>query len=353
MNILKNNFKKKSPVRVITLLPVIMIVLMFTVGCGTSKKAARTHVNTDRKQYIDKYAGLAIEEMQRTGIPASIIMAQALLESDDGNSYLAVYGNNHFGVKCHKNWKGKKIHFDDDRRHECFRKYNSVEESYRDHSDFIRKGPRYAFLFSLKPEDYKAWAKGLKKAGYATNPHYAKMLIRIIEENKLYKLDEAGYMSSTRSTKKKKNNTEVGKKVNTDNNKVAVTANVPAPVMSDEFVIESPARKILINNGINYIIVKSGDTFRALNKELNMLPWELRKYNDLGKKAKLVPGQILYLQPKRKQAEAGKTIHVAKEGDTMYSISQQYGIKLKSLLEMNNMKPGEEPVPGQEIRLRR
>ncbi len=321
----------------------LMAILLLATACGTSRKATITHVSMDRHQYIRKYADLAIEEMNRTGIPASITMAQALLESDDGNSYLAVYGNNHFGIKCHKDWKGKKIRFDDDKRNECFRKYNSVEESYRDHSDFIRNGQRYAFLFSLNPKDYKTWAKGLKKAGYATNPHYARMLIKIIEDNKLYLLDDrktppvdgtAG--RAPRETKHKKE-----------------TQAVSMPEMSDEFVIASPSRKVMTNNRINYIIVKPGDTFSSLTRELQLLPWELYKYNELPKDATLIPGQILYLQPKRKQAEPGKKVYIVKGGDTMYSISQKFGIRLKSLLEMNGMKQGQEPVPGQKIKLRK
>jgi len=320
----------------------LMAILLFATACGTSRKAAVTRVSMDRQQYIRKYAGLAIEEMNRTGIPASITMAQALLESDDGNSYLAVYGNNHFGVKCHKDWKGKKIHFDDDKRHECFRKYRSVEESYRDHSDFIRNGQRYSFLFSLNSKDYKAWAKGLKKAGYATNPHYARMLIKIIEDNKLYELDDRKVLPATKAAKREQPETEQKE-----------TKAVAMPEMSDEFTIASPSRRVRTNNRINYIIVKPGDTFKSLTRELQLLPWELYKYNELPKDATLTPGQILYLQPKRKQAEPGKKVYSVKKGDTMYSISQKFGIRMRSLLEMNGMKQGQEPVPGQVVKLRK
>ncbi|HHJ10877.1 MAG TPA: LysM peptidoglycan-binding domain-containing protein [Bacteroidetes bacterium] len=343
MNILKNMSFLKT-VTSGTIFLKFIILLMLTAGCGTSRKTVVSHVSIKRQQYIRKYANLAIEEMNRTAIPASIIMAQALLESDDGNSYLAVYGNNHFGVKCHKDWKGKKIYFDDDKKHECFRKYKTVEESYRDHSDFIRNGQRYSFLFSLDTENYKAWAKGLKKAGYATNPHYDKMLIKIIEDNKLYELDDRKNPFEITPIKKKREET--------GNKKEGVTV-VSSPEMSDEFTISFPSRKIMTNNRINYIIVKPGDTFESLTKELQMLSWELRKYNELPKNAILTPGQILYLQPKRKQAEPGKKVYIVKKGDNMYSISQKFGIRLKYLLDMNGMKQGEEPVPGQKIKLRK
>ncbi len=330
-------------------MPALLAVFLMVAGCGTSRKAAVGHVSMDRQEYIRKYAGLAIEEMNRTGIPASIIMAQALLESDNGNSYLAVHGNNHFGIKCHKDWKGKRVRFDDDKKHECFRKYRSVEESYKDHSDFLRRGQRYAFLFSLDPKDYKSWARGLKRAGYATNPHYDKMLIRIIEDNKLYELDDRKNVTSLQPMKRKQTGT-VQKNGETEKKEKSV---VSPPQMSDEFTVASPSRRIMTNNRINYIIVRPGDTFESLTKELEMMSWELPKYNDLPKDAKLTPGQILYLQPKRRQAEAGKNSYTVKEGDTLYSISQKFGIKLKYLREMNGLKPGQEPVPGRKIRLRR
>ena len=344
--------RTRSYLRMITVAGVFPWVMLFIVGCGTSRRAAKVSpaVKLERKQYIEKYAPLAIEERERTGIPASITMAQALLESNDGNSYLAVYGRNHFGIKCHKEWKGKKIYYDDDARHECFRKYITVEESYRDHSDFLRNKSRYAFLFDLDPDNYKAWARGLKKAGYATNPHYAQMLIRIIEENRLYELDKRNYKPpaniSAYNTGSAEEETATA---------AAVTADtVSAPEMSEEFVVSTGGRRqVMINNRVNYIIVKKGDTFESLTEELGLLRGELPKYNELDKHASLTPGQVLYLQPKRKQAELGTRDHVVREGETMYSISQKYAVKLKYLYEMNGMKAGEEPLPGQKIRLRK
>jgi LysM repeat protein len=335
-------------------LGMLLLLLFFLSGCGTSRKASKEPpaMKLERRQYIEKYAPLAQEEMKRTGIPASITMAQALLESNDGNSYLAVYGKNHFGIKCHRDWRGKKIYYDDDAKHECFRKYNNVEESYRDHSDFLMDKDRYAFLFKLDPTDYKGWAKGLKKAGYATNPHYAQMLIKIIEDYHLYDLDTKKY----RPSKSVAASREALDTLSHDELVELALARdtVAAPEMSDEFVVSTGGRRqVLMNNRVNYIIVRKGDTFESLTKELGLVPGELPKYNELDKHDTLRAGQILYLQPKRRQAEQGKKEHIVKEGETMYSISQQYAVRLKYLYEMNGMKPGEEPRPGQKIRLRK
>jgi LysM repeat protein len=333
----------------------LLVFAVFLAGCGTTKRSTSVSpaIRLERKQYIEKYAPLAQEEMRRTGIPASITMAQALLESNDGNSYLAVYGKNHFGIKCHKDWKGEKIYYDDDSKHECFRKYNNVEASYRDHSDFLMRKSRYAFLFNLSPTDYKGWARGLKKAGYATNPHYAQLLIKIIEDYHLYELDTRTYRpvaSPVVTPKVRQDSLTHEEKVDMD----LAEETVSEPEMSDEFVISTGGRRqVLMNNRVNYVIVRRGDTFESLTRELGLVPGELPKYNELDKHDTLRAGQILYLQPKRKQAEPGRKVHIVKEGETMYSISQKYAVRLKYLYEMNGMKPGEEPRPGQEIKLRK
>jgi LysM repeat protein len=278
-----------------------------------------------KEDYINTYKELAIKEMRRSGIPASITLAQGMLESDNGNSRLATRANNHFGIKCH-GWTGRKIYHDDDARHECFRKYRSASESYDDHTEFLMHSPRYSFLFELDPSDYKGWARGLKKAGYATSPTYSTMLIRIIEENNLHQYDMAGTDRTRRRAGK-----HSGK---------------------PEFTI-SAGHQIYERNRIDYIVVKNGDTFESLEKEMNLLPNELYKYNELPKQAGLYPGQVLYLQPKRNKAAVGNDFHVVQEGESMYSISQLYGIKLMKLYRKNNMEPGEEPEPGQTIWLRK
>ncbi len=167
-----------------------LVLTILFVSCRTSRPVVTSSGGeASAGAYIERYKDLAISEMKRTGIPASITLAQGMIESDYGRSSLAREGNNHFGIKCHSDWTGPAIRHHDDRRNECFRKYKQPEDSYFDHSDFIKSGSRYSFLFDLPSTDYKSWARGLKKAGYATNPDYANMLIRKIEENNLYYYD--------------------------------------------------------------------------------------------------------------------------------------------------------------------
>ncbi len=335
--------KKRLYIFFVLFLPVILI----------SCRATRTAVQPSGSggtatDYIERFKGLAMSEMKRSGIPASITLAQGMLESDYGRSSLARMANNHFGIKCHNDWKGQTMRQHDDRRNECFRKYQKPEDSFYDHSDFLRSTSRYSFLFDLDPKNYKAWAHGLRKAGYATNPDYANLLIRKIEENKLYMYDDSYTASVSRSqpetrTRQTPEKTATGLSGKTDASQEgsvtfgAVMARVPG---------------IQENNKLQYIIVKEGDTREKIEKEFQMLKWELPRYNELKSDFIPVPGQILYLQPKRDKAEAGKEFHVAEEGDTMYKISQIYGIQLGYLLEMNRMQEGTEPVPGQKIWLR-
>jgi len=297
--------------------------------------------------YIDRYSSLAVSEMERTGVPASITLAQGMIESDYGRSTLARTANNHFGIKCHSDWTGPTIRHHDDRRNECFRKYRTPEESFYDHSDFLRKGSRYSFLFSLNQTDYKAWAKGLRRAGYATNPDYANMLIRKIEEHNLHQYD-LGYGLASLSAETSKPANEAG---------TAVTAesieNVPVPVTNSSFVVPARVSRIMENNRVQYIVVKDGDTVEKIENEFQMLRWELKRYNELEDGFALTPGQIIYIQPKRDKSEPGKEFHNVTEGETMYSISQKYGIKLKSLYEMNRMTEGTEPTAGQKLWLRK
>ena len=281
--------------------------------------------------------------MNRNGVPASIILSQGMLESDYGRSRLAVNANNHFGIKCHNNWRGATITHDDDRRNECFRKYRSVEESFHDHSNFLATTPRYRELFKLKTEDYKGWARGLKDAGYATNPNYANLLIRIIEENELWRYDR-GYRGATVALTGGNNSRAASASATTTNARTG---------SANEFAVPDRMSRVRENNRIRYIVVNDRDTRESIEKDFNMLRRELSKYNELDNNFNLQPGQILYLQPKRNRAEAGKDVHNVTNGDSMYSISQQYGIKLKKLYEMNRMREGEEPRNGDKIWLRK
>jgi flagellum-specific peptidoglycan hydrolase FlgJ len=289
-------------------------------------------------EYIKKYSGIAVREMKRTGVPASITLAQGMLESDYGRSRLASVGNNHFGIKCH-NWSGESIYHNDDKRNDCFRRYPNAEKSFTDHSDFIKTGSRYKFLFELSPYDYKAWAYGLKKAGYATNPEYASLIIKKIEENNLeiFDRDVIADSGETRKSNPKVQIEQETGEVTMVSGKSTVVARVP---------------RVKETNRIKYIIVKDGETRELIEKEFNLLRWELPKYNELKNDFTPVAGQILYIQPKRDKAEPGKETYTAGEGDTMYSISQKFGIKLKSIYELNRMEAGTQPKPGMKIWLR-
>jgi hypothetical protein len=278
----------------------------------------RNHDMT-REEYITNYSDLAMKEMVRVGIPASITLAQACLESDNGNSRLATNGNNHFGIKCHE-WSGRMIYHDDDQRGECFRSYDSPYQSFIDHSEFLTTKPRYASLFELPVHDYRGWAKGLKQAGYATAPNYADLLIQIIEDNQLYQYDllvlEGGMGSGVDTTH----------------------------LLADHRY--STPRNVLLNNGIEYIIAQPGDTPESIRREMDLYANEVYRYNNLFKGENLEPGQIVYLQPKRKKAARGNEIHKVGEDETMYDISQTYGVRLDQLYKLNRMSEGAQPLAG-------
>jgi flagellum-specific peptidoglycan hydrolase FlgJ len=313
---------------------------------------------TPEARYIDTYKDIAISEMRRTGVPASITLAQGMLESDFGRSRLSKEGNNHFGIKCHNGWDGATIYHDDDKKNDCFRRYANPKESYSDHSDFLKSGSRYSFLFNLPPTDYKAWANGLKKAGYATNPNYANLLIKKIEDYQLYVFDQA------LSAQKDKRNKDIAKsssgkadkssEMKKQENVSAMNKQEEASLLAsaDEGVIIARPGRIKENNRIQYIIVKDGDTVEKIEKEFGLLKWELLKYNELEQGFRPEPGQILYLQPKRDKAEAGKEYYTASAGETYYLISQRFGIKLRSLYQMNRVSEDAEPKPGEKIWLR-
>ena len=321
-----------------------LIVTLFS--CKTYQPiASKAGSEVTAVDYVNRYKDLAVSEMKRTGIPASITLAQGIIESDYGRSRLAREANNHFGIKCHSDWTGPTIRHNDDRRKECFRKYRKPEESYFDHSDFLKSGSRYTFLFMIDPTDYKAWARGLKKAGYATNPDYANMLIRQIEENKLWYYDK-GYKSSGKSS-----NTVAAERIS-DVGQDESKADNSGTIFNENAEVSSHIQRISEKNRIQYIIVKDGDTREELEKDFQLLKWELPRYNECESDFSLVTGQILYLQPKRDKAEPGKEYHTTLEGETMYLISQQYGVKLKKLYEMNRMSEGDEPEPGTKVWLR-
>lgn len=277
-------------------------------------------------KYIERYQSIAIDQMKQYGIPASITLAQGILESNAGRSSLAVNANNHFGIKCHTTWYGKTIIQDDDSKNECFRKYDSPEDSYRDHSEFLKTRDRYAFLFSYPVHDYKSWAYGLKQAGYATNPKYAELLIKNIELYSLYKYDSPDYM---------------------DNNPLYSDTKPPTPVNSQN--IDWSAR-IYMRNNIRAVNLLPGETLDEIGKKSGQGLSRILKYNDLTKNIRPSDGSIIYLQPKRRKGD--ELYHTVKAGETMYIIAQIHGVKLKYLYQMNNMEPGTQAAVGEIIYLR-
>ncbi len=285
--------------------------------------------NMTREEYIQKYSLLAIREMQRTGIPASITLAQACLESGNGNSELSRASNNHFGIKCKSSWNGQRVYYDDDARNECFRSYRTVEESFIDHSDFLVENQRYGDLFMLRPTDYKSWAKGLKKAGYATNPHYANQLIDIIEDYELYLYDEG--LGENR-----------------------IPRIVGRPTKENTSTINPyNTRAVSLRNGIKSIEVKAGDTFESIAQEFGMNTWEIYRYNDYQEGRQPIENEILYIEPKNRKGNKNQLTHVFESDDSMHYIAQRYGIKLKPLYRRNRMKQGEIPATGTVIYLRK
>jgi hypothetical protein len=303
------------------------VVVIFLIFFGVSHAQRMS-----RSEYIQKYQLLAISEMNRSGIPASIKMAQACLESADGNSELAKKSNNHFGIKCKSNWTGPRSFHDDDEKNECFRKYSQVEDSYVDHTNFLMSSQRYAFLFQLAPTDYVGWANGLKKAGYATNPNYPKLLIDIIELNQLWRLDHK--MTATEMAQ-----FEQKRLGNAFNNKMLVN-----PYSS---------RRISLHNGLKSAIARQGDTFEVLGQEFGKKPWELMRFNDYPHGYEPRANEIIYLQAKRRQAQGMYQFHVVNEGESMHYIAQLYGIRLSALYRMNNMEFGQPLNIGQVVQLKR
>ncbi|HDZ40879.1 MAG TPA: LysM peptidoglycan-binding domain-containing protein [Bacteroidetes bacterium] len=334
-------------------IPYILLLALLISSCH-SARWSRTGTlpageNPAIENYIKEYADLAMDEMRRTGVPASITLAQAAIESDYGRSRLALAANNHFGIKCHNGWKGRRIYHNDDRRGECFRRYRDVSESFRDHSDFLVQGSRYNFLFYLKQDDYRGWARGLKSAGYATNPRYADMLIDMIEKNDLHVYDQMVIGS------KRQDQGKIYATLNTEKeNGIKKTTDVSARTnLADDDYIIGRGSRVKVRNMVEYITISGNDTFDSLAGEFGLFSRELYMFNDLDDDAELREGQILYLHPKRNRAERGKEYHIVKEGETMHGISQLYGIRLRALYRKNRMEPGYEPPPGTELWLRK
>ena len=334
------NFSKKA----ISLAGILLIVV----------QSLPAQVRQTREEYIDRYKSIAVAHMERYGIPASITMAQGILESDCGNSRLSIMSNNHFGIKCKRNWTGEKVYHDDDAKGECFRSYPTVEASYQDHAEFLDTQPRYDSLFAYSSDDYKSWARGLKAAGYATAPDYAQRLTRIIEENQLYLLDrpdgERLYAS------------RMGRKVTdpegwfADQSSVEPAAGASPAIDPDNYRVTINAHNgynVYQTNGVHYVLAKEGDTFENIGQKFRISARNLRKFNDLkDKKAQPLTGEVVYIERKKKRWEGNAHTHICRQGETAYAVGQSYAIRTRSIEKLNRLKPGSTLEKGQQIRIK-
>ncbi len=327
-----------------------MILRRVLVGVVLLVSVVSAQARITRQEYIDKYKAIAVAHQQRYGIPASITMAQGILESDSGNSQLSAQSNNHFGIKCKSSWTGEKVYYDDDAKGECFRAYPTVEQSYYDHAEFLDKSPRYDSLFDLKPTDYKGWATGLKKAGYATAADYAQRLIKIIEANDLYVLDEEDGLAKYAKL-------HGGSVIPMSDGWFADAENLAIEgVDPDNFATTINGHKgynVYRNNGVFFVVAKSGDNYEKIAEFFEVSKRRLLSYNDLTRKAQIKMGEVVYIARKRsKYRDEGVEEHVVKSGETMQSVSQEYAIMESSLLRINKLKKGTKAIPGQVLKLK-
>ena len=314
--------------------------------------AAAAQQKITREEYIDRYKHIAVDHMERYGIPASITLAQGLLESANGNSTLAREANNHFGIKCHTDWKGGRITHDDDKPKECFRVYDSPEQSFEDHAEFLsnHRNRRYDSLFVYSQEDYRNWARGLKAAGYATAPDYAERLIRIIEENKLYLLDREGGEQLY-----------AGLESSVFENKEYV-ADVRSNGMNNDGIDPDDFRvtvnphngyNVYRSNGVSYILAREGDTYEKLGSLFRIASGRLRKFNDVSETASLKVNDIVYIERKNKRWEGDTLLHtVRSDSESLYDIAQNYGIRVKPLARLNKLKTDAVLSKGRTVKLR-
>lgn len=291
-----------------------LFILIFSLLVATTIFAQG---NTAYRQYVETYKQMAIDQMQRHRVPASITLAQGILESNAGRSELATKANNHFGIKVGGNWTGPYVVKSDDRPDDKFRKYSSAAESYEDHSLFLQK-QRYASLFQLEPTDYEGWAYGLKAAGYATNPQYPTLLISLIRDYDLAQYDRP--VGSCPAS----NNLDVSQ------------------------------HRLFLCNNIVYVRVREGDTFASIAREVGIKEKRLRRYNEVGKGYVLHEGDIVYLKKKKSRVAKGVRgkVHVVVAGQSMYSISQMYGVRLSKLYSWNHLPADFCPKEGDRLMLR-
>lgn len=317
----------------------VLIFYSLLVSAFTVKAEYQNHTTED---YIALWKTSAVEQMHNYKIPASITLAQGILESGNGNSKLARHANNHFGIKCHENWSGGTFYQDDDEANECFRSYTNASESYKDHSLFLTSRPRYAGLFELSITDYEGWAKGLKSAGYATNPKYAYLLIELIEK---YNLEQYDLMPKPIVQEDLVIVTE---------EPIIEAVEIAHPDAVNEIELNQSNHKVYeTKKDVQYIVVHQGDTYYRIAKEFNLGLWQLYKYNELGNRDVLEEGELIYIAPKSNRSARNYDVFVCKENITLREISQLEGIKLKKLMQFNFSDNADEVLPkGTKVILR-
>ena len=335
------------------------------------------HTKLTRQEYIHKWCSQAIENREVYGIPASITLGQAILESGYGNSPLSIITNNHFNIKCKNNWEGKSRTWSDDNPDDCFRAYDSVEDSYIDHGEYVSSRSWYDFLFAYELTDYKSWAEGLKKAGYATDPEYATNLIRVIEDTHIYLLDEENGLERYNEHLAKtlgidpisieQNDSEGDNSATESSESVVGTHNEGtthdhmAKAYADHGIDPNLYRvtinshhgySVYFTNGTHYIVAKGDDTYASIAKLFEMPEITLRNYNDVDTSAQLHKGDIVYIERKSARWQGNDLLHKVVEGETLHMLSQIYGIRLNQLSKMNRIRPTDPLKVGQTIRLR-
>ena len=325
----------------------IALLLGFTVS-------AQRDPGTPQERYIARFASIAVNEMYRSGVPASITLAQGIIESRSGQSALAVDGNNHFGIKCHNSWKGRTMLADDDRKDECFRVYDSAEESFRDHSDFLRYRDRYKFLFDFSVTDYKSWAYGLKQAGYATDPAYATKLIQCVENYNLSRFDRMTVAEAL---------AEGGADAEEPAAQDDVDAIPDSPLKIEAGEIYrgkageeyrfSLSRTLYSRNGVPFVYAVEGETYASIAKSNHLLLREILKFNDVPGGGELHAGDIVYLEPKKSKTVRGLDKYIVGEDEeTFHGICQRFAVKEKAIRKLNGLPAGYQPKEGDELLLR-
>ena len=313
----------------------IIIAILFALT-SFNVAAQRTTI----EEYVEQFKGIAMDEMKRTGVPAAITLAQGILESENGNGELVKKSNNHFGIKCKSNWAGESVTHDDDASGECFRAYNNAAESYRDHSNFLRANTRYGALFNLDPENYAAWAKGLKRAGYATNPRYPDLLIKFIEHYNLQQYSLAVLHDLPK--------TDLAKKEEEKLNDIPADIKDEKPIVVNENKIaDEEAGKLLTINNTTCVFAKKGTSLLLIAKNNNISLNKLMDFNDLTEEGILPADQYVFLHKKPKTGE--KEFYIVRPGETVYDVAQINGIQLKYLLAYNDLNNGTEFSAGSKL----